>query len=365
MENNMANLPILKHFESSEIGKSVDSFRKGEKGMYNIIRLIVFGVLGYLSWVYILPPLFIALGQAIAIGGTLVLGVALVLLAPVIFKGLKAFTRAMHKRLIKHDPFAELELQRDKMQVNKREFQKAKGKISNLKSEMEIEADNSEKKAKALEGKVISQKTKADKYKTQMEEMVKKDGPSAKGTDAYVNAHSNYLKVVSDASRKGHELTQEKDFVKKYGSRAAIMKKFGQKLIMVETSMNIKMLDFDATIVILKKNYEFAQKSREATDSAKSAMGMTTGWELDYALDVVTSTIAQDIAITAGNLSDIDSLTSNYALDSDELYANLDILANDINMGKDPVASARDYSNPEYQLTHEDKLNSGGFGEVF
>lgn len=361
----ISNLPILKHFESDNISKSVDSFRKGEKGMFNLIKLLVFGAVAYFSWIYVLPPLFKALGQVIAIAGSIILVVALVLMAPVILKGLRRLTRLIHKSIIRHDPFAELEEQKYKMLDNKRKFQKAKGKITNLKSEMEIEADRSEKNATALENKIIVLKTKADKYKSTMEELVKKGGASAKGDDTYINAHSEYLKVVSAANRKGHELQQEKDFVKKYGTRAAIMKKFGQKLLMVETSMDIKILDFDATIDILKKDYEFAKKAREATDTAKSAMLFTEGWELEYALDVVTSTIAEDIAITSGNLNDIDTLTSTYAMDSDELYANLDSLAEAINVGKDPVVSAKQYSNPEYQLTHDDKLKSGGFGELF
>jgi hypothetical protein len=134
---------------------------------------------------------------------------------------------------------------------------------------------------------------------------------------------------------------------------------------MVETSMDIKILDFDATIEILKKDFDFAQKSRTATDAAKSAMLFTKSWELEYALEVVTSTISSDIAITAGNIKDIDSLTKNYALDSDELYTNLGTLADNIRIGNDVIPQAKAYNNPEYQLTSTDKLNSSGFGEIF
>jgi hypothetical protein len=52
-------------------------------------------------------------------------------------------------------------------------------------------------------------------------------------------------------------------------------------------------------------------------------------------------------------------------LDSDELYTNLDALANKIKIGAEAVPSAKAYNNPEYQLTSEDKLKSGGFGELF
>jgi hypothetical protein len=143
------------------------------------------------------------------------------------------------------------------------------------------------------------------------------------------------------------------------------MKKFSQKLSMVETSMEIKIADFDATVEMLKKDYEFSQKSRAATDAAKSAMGFTKTWELEYALDVVTSTIAEDIAITAGNIKDIDTLTSQYSLDSDDLYANLNLLADNIRVGKDVIPVAQNYMNPEYQLTQDDKMKSGGFQDLF
>jgi hypothetical protein len=116
---------------------------------------------------------------------------------------------------------------------------------------------------------------------------------------------------------------------------------------------------------MLKKDYEFGQKSNAATTAAKSAMGFTKGWEFDYAVDVVTSTIAADIAITAGNLKDIESITSNYTLDSDELYANLNAVADKIKIGTDIIPDASQYSNPEYKLTQSDNLKSGGFGDMF
>jgi hypothetical protein len=134
---------------------------------------------------------------------------------------------------------------------------------------------------------------------------------------------------------------------------------------MVETAMEIKIQDFDATIEMLKKDYEFGQKSNAATSAAKSVLGFSKGWEFDYALDVVTSTIAADIAMTAGNLRDIETLTTNYNLDSDELFANLNQIADKIKVGQDIIPDAKQYSNPEYKLTRDDKLKSGGFGDLF
>jgi len=362
---NLSELPILKHFDQNEISAKVESFRKGEKGMFWFFKLAALIGVGYLTWTYVLPPVFQAIGQFLAVAATGVLIIAGVIMAPVIVKAIRLFTRSLHKALIKYDPFAQLEIERQKMLENQRTFRTAKGNIASLKTEMEVEADKSEKEAESGQTRIISLQGKAEKIKHEMDAMVQKMGIDAKSEDDYVNRASELQKILAEAQRVANKLNQSKDFVQKYGSRAAIMKKMGQKLTMVETVMDIKIQDFDATIDMLKKDYEFGQKSNAATSAAKSAMGFTKGWEFDYALDVVTSTIANDIAITAGNLRDIETLTSNYSLDSDELYANLNAVADKIKVGQDIIPQAKQYSNPEYTLSQSDKVKSGGFGELF
>ena len=362
---NLAELPILKHFNQNEISTKVDNFRKGEKNLFWFFKLAVLIGVGYLTWTYVLPPIFVAIGQMLAVAATAVLIVAGVIMAPVIVKGIRLFTRAMHKALIKYDPFAQLEIEKQKMLENQRTFRTAKQNIASLKTEMEVEADRAEKEAEGGQTRILALQGKAEKIKLGMDQMVQKMGVAAKAEDEYVNYASELQKVLAEAQRVANKLNQSKDFVQKYGSRAAIMKKMGQKLTMVETVMDIKIQDFDATIDMLKKDYEFGQKSNAATTAAKSAMGFTKGWEFDYALDVVTSTIANDIAITAGNLKDIETLTSNYSLDSDELYANLNAVADKIKVGNDIIPDAKQYSNPEYQLSQSDKVKSGGFGDLF
>lgn len=358
----LSSLPIMKHFQESEIGKSIDSFRKGEKGLFNIFKLVVLCGLGYLAWVYVLPPVFVALGELFAIVATLV-GVAIcIALIPTFLRWLRAFTRKVHERAIKYDPFGPLYERRKEMDENKRTFQIAKGKIYQLKNDMEISADESEKNAKTLETVIIKIKGKVDKLKTYMDDLVKNGGASAKGTDDYVNAQSEFLKLGASAERKGHELNQQKTFVQKYGTRGAVMKKMGHKLTMIETSMDIKILDYDATIEILKNDYAYAQKAKEATSAARDAMVFENGWEVEFAMDVVVSTIAQDNAITAGNIKDIDTAMITYAMDSDDLYDNLNKLAEDIQAGNDPIPEAKKYTNPEYKFTQDDK-KSTGFGE--
>jgi len=365
MENSKINsLPIFKHLNASEIGDSVDKFRKGEKGMFNIFKLLLLGAVGYFSWIYVLPVVFQAIGQVLAVASTGIIIVALVLLAPVIFKGLRRFTRKAHEMVIRHDPFGELDDQKDKMIANKTLFQKAKGKIYKLKTDMEANAAESQDTAEALQKRVIAKHTKGKKLKAKLEELKKKYGARANSEDEYVNIYVEHQKVMSDANRDSMKYEQEKDFVQKYGSRGVVMKKLLQKLKLVEGTMDIKIADFDATIEILKKDYEFAKKAREATTTAKSAMLFTEGWEVEYALDVVTTSIAEDIAVTSGNLNDIDSITSMYAMDSDELWANLDSLANDINTGKDVVPDAKEYRGLDYKLSGDDKLKVGGFDQL-
>ena len=108
---NLAELPIMKHFSQNEIATKVDTFRKGEKNLFWFIKLGFFGAVAYLSWVYVLPPVFKALGQFAALAATGVAIVGLVLAAPAIIKGLRIFTRNLHKAIIRQDPFYQLELE--------------------------------------------------------------------------------------------------------------------------------------------------------------------------------------------------------------------------------------------------------------
>jgi hypothetical protein len=362
---NLGQLPIFKHIDQSQISTSVENFRKGEKNLFWFLKLGAIGAIGYGLFKYVLPQVFTALGELIAMAATGVLVVSLIVAAPVIFKGIRRLTRLLHKSIIRHDPFAQLEEERKKMIDNKVTFRKAKANIQQLKTEMDIEASNAENEAREGQKRILALQTKAQKIKTRMEEIIKEHGPQGRGEDEYVNLSADFQKVNAEALRVSNKLNQAKDFVQKYGSRANIMKKMGQKLVMVETAMEIKISDFDATVEMLKKDYAFAQKSNAATTAAKNAMGFTKSWELDYALEVVTSTIASDIAMTAGNLRDIETLTTNYTLDSDELFANLNAIADKIKVGEDIIPEAKVYNNPEYVLSSSDKQKSGGFGDLF
>jgi hypothetical protein len=363
----LSELPILKHFDESkgEIALDSKTLKKGEKTLFYALAAAILGVGGYLTWTYIIPPLFTMLGQAIALSATAVFLVFMVMMYPVIMKGLRFLTKNIHKALINSNPFNELDEQKQKMIKNRDVFKATKAKLKGLKTEMEIEGAKSEKEAKTFQEDILSLQRQAEKLKSAMDEMVKQQGIAAKDTDEYVALQSELARKLSDSQRVSNQYDQSKNFTQKYGIRANVLGKMDRKLTLAGTAIDIKIADFDTTIVMLRKEYEFAKNAKQATESAKSAMMFTQSWELDYALEVVTSTIAQDIARTSENLLDIDTLTSKYSVDNDELYSRLDTLADKIKTGDNTIPDSSKYANPNYKMTKDDKLASGGFGDIF
>lgn len=364
-KDKVLELPILKHFEKSDITLNPQNWRKGEKGIGLLIGLALLGTTAWGLYTYILPIVFVWVGQVLGAMTAAVLVIAFFILLPVIIKGLKKFSRSLHKLLIKYDPFGELEEQKEKMIQNRVHFKEAKSKIKAIKSNMETEAIKAEKEAKDYQEKVLLLQSRAEATKSKMDEMEQRLGEAAKDSDEYVELQTGIMKTLSEGQRVGHMLNQSTSLVRKYGSRAHVIGKLDRKLNMVDTAMEIKIADFDVSINMLKKEYAFAEAAKQATEQAKSAMLFTKGWELEYALDVVTNTIAIDLASTKENLLDLDSLTSQYSMDSDELYTKLDKLADQIKTDSFALPESKKYSNPNYKLSDEDKLENKGFGDIF
>lgn len=363
--NKVLELPILKHFEKSQISFNPKNWRKGEKGIAWVIGLVLLGTMAWGLYQYILPIVFTWIGQVLGAIAAAVLVIAFFIMLPVIVKGLKKLSRSTHKMLIRHDPFGELEEQKEKMIQNRVQFKEAKARIKAIKHTMESESIKAEKDAKDYQDKVVSLQSKAATTKQQMHELELKNGEAARELDEYVDLQTSMMKTLSEAQRVSHMLNQSTGLVRKYGSRAHVIGKLDRKLNMVDTAMEIKVADFEVSIDMLKKEYAFAEAARSATEQAKSAMLFTKGWELEYALDVVTNTIAIDLATTQENLVDLDSLTSQYSLDSDELYAKLDKLADQIRTDNYVIPESKRYANPNYKLTSEDRQESKGFGDIF
>lgn len=363
--NKVMELPILKHFEKSEITLNPQNWRRGERGIATVAGLVILGTIAWGLYRFILPIVFTWVGQALGAIAVAVLVIAFFIMLPLIIKSLKRLSRFLHKLLIRYDPFGELQEQKEKMVQNRVQFKQAKAKIKAIKSNMESESMKAEKEAKEFQDKVLLLQTRAETTKNKMGEMERLSGASAKDSDEYVELQTGMMKTLSEAQRVSHMLNQSTSLVRKYGSRAHVIGKLDRKLNMVDTAMEIKIADFEVSIDMLKKEYAFAEAAKQATEQAKSAMLFTKGWELEYALDVVTNTIALDLAVTKENLLDLDSLTSEYSMDSDELYSKLDKLADQIKADGYAVPESKKYENPNYKLSEEDKRDSKGFGDIF
>lgn len=363
--NKVLELPILKHFEKNEITLNPKNWRKGEKGIASVVGIVLLGTIAWGLYSYILPIVFTKIGQALGAIAVAVMVIGFFIMLPVIIKALKRLSRTLQKLLIKYDPFAELEEQKQKMIQNRSQFKEAKAKIKAIKSNMEAESIKAEKESKEYQDKVLTLQQKAETTKHKMVEMETKMGAAAKESDEYVELQTGIMKTLSEAQRVSHMLNQSTGLVRKYGSRAHVIGKLDRKLNMVDTAMEIKIADFDVSVDMLKKEYAFAAAAKQATQEAKSAMLFTKGWELEYALDVVTNTVAMDLATTKENLLDLDSLTSQYSMDSDELYSKLDKLADQIKTNNYDIPQSKNYMNPNYKMTGEDKIESKGFGDIF
>ncbi|GHN02019.1 hypothetical protein WSM22_35080 [Cytophagales bacterium WSM2-2] len=358
-------LPILKHFEKSEISLNPQNWRKGEKGIAGVLGLALLAVAGWGIFTYVLPVVLTMVGKVLGAILSAVLVIGFFVMLPVIIKALKKLARLFHKMLIRYDPFGELEEQKNRMVQNRQHFKDAKAKIRSIKTTMEGESAKSEKEAEEYQQKVVLLQERAAKMKAKITQLDQTKGEAAKETDEYVDLQTELMKTLSDAQRTSHLLNQSTGLVRKYGTRAHVIGKLDRKLNVVATAIDIKIADFEVSIDMLKKESAFAQAARNATEQAKSAMLFTKGWELDYALDVVTSTIAMDLATTRENLLDIDSLTSQYSLDSDELYSKLEKLADQIKTDTYDVPEAKKYANPNYKLSEQDKTETQGFGDIF
>jgi len=366
MNQTLTKYPILKHFDDSQIISGDNQFKPGQKGIFNVMRLLVVGGViagGYMVWTHVLPVVFQALGQMLAVAITVIGFTALIILFPTIVRALKKLSKHLQKLLIRHDPFEELDIQRRKLHESKGLLVQSRVKIEGLENEMMRKSYDFKTSSEKIQSDILRLKDRADKTKKQLEE-IKKSNKDYGTDDNYITLKVQLDRELNEANRKSLELIQSNEYIGKYGSRSVIMKKVRQKLFMAEAASDNKLADFDLTVKMLKHDYEFARRAKEGTNAAKKALMIDKSWELEEALDTITNTIANDIAITAANISDISKLTSDYDLNSDELYLKLDSVADNIRTGKFEMTDPKKYKNEEYNLTHEEKINTG-FGNLF
>lgn len=367
MQQLITQLPIAKHLPALSPDAMQKAANNRGRSLASIIKIALVGVLGYLAWVYVLPPVMMMLGKMAAAATAVVVTVFGIVVAPVVFKWINVLARKMHKAVIRQDPFMELERQEAKLKEAQSDARRAHGTIKRLGQDMEAEAKRNEDEARTLEDRVTHANAEAQRLKARVEALEQEHGPSqARVTDEYVHLQAEIVKHLSSARRVQSRLEQARNFVSKYGQRAAALRKVSHKLTLAEVLMDAKVEDFRASVDILKNDYTFASKTRQATDAAKAAMVFDKSWELEFAIEVVGSSIAEDIAASAGNFRDITTLAADFDMSNDEMFAQLDRLAEGISTGESVTPSARDYRRDDYVPTERDRaVGDGGFGEMF
>ena len=153
--------------------------------------------------------------------------------------------------------------------------------------------------------------------------MEAKMGEAAKDSDEYVELQTGIMKTLSEAQRVSHMLNQSTGLVRKYGSRAHVIGKLDRKLNMVDTAMEIKIADFEVSIDMLKKEFAFAAGSQTKLPNRPNrpcCLQKDGNWNMHWMWLPIP--LRWTLLIPKENLLDLDTLTSQYSMDSDELYTN-------------------------------------------
>lgn len=364
---NLLSMPVMKSYNPSQIitsaigGNSIDT--RATKNITSIFKLALIGGLGFCAVKWILPPVFIALGKLVAVAATIVGVVAFIIFFPRITRGLKYLAKELDKRMINKDPFGVLDLVRVKMLEGLTTTRVGYTKFSKFKDDAMNESERYEKIAKDTQRTITLLRKEVNEMKAKLDAMIATNGPDYAGESPYINLDSQYQKKLADSLRLETTLVQAKDFVERYGTRSSTIQKVLKKVKNGETALEIKIADFDATYAWLKEQYKFAKEAKFVSTEMKDALLFEKEWQFLFAIDAISNTILNDMAVTSSNFKDLESMTNQYALNPDEMLLKLNELADNIDSGKDVVTESKRYENPNVELTQKE-IRKSGFGNV-
>jgi len=366
----VTQLPIMKYFDDAKLvekGKeALGKWRKGEKPIASFLGLIIIGVIVYGTIRWIIPAVFIALSQVIAVIVSILAVFLFILLLPAIYKLFRRIVRSFHKAIIRWNPFDELDEQKQKMWETHDLFLKHKAKIKQLRTDFEQMSNETRKVAEDSKEEVQRQTKKAGQIKEQMDKMIADKGIEIKETDEYVELQQQFINATSAGTRTNTTLEKNIEWTTKYAARSNIFANLDRKLAIGATLLENKIKDFEESISIMKKDWEMAAASRGATDILKEILGPGgQNWKLEYALEFVAGRISEDLAMTAQNLEDLDRNTTAFNFDSDEAYDKLLSIGNKLDAGQIEVPNPSKISNPNHKLTRDEKNAAGPLGDIF
>lgn len=344
--------------DTSKIIENANKLSPTQLTFYNTLKLGVAGAVGYGVWVYALPYVFTALGMIAGVG----LGLGAIILAFLarepIFKYLKGVAKGLDKAIIRKAPFEEFAKQRLEIVRDKAKFyQDAEGMVK-IEQEMKSYAVQSEKDATDYQSKVGRLKDKLNLVRENLKTFTNKE------SDEYTHALNTADRLYAEANGLQIRYEQAQELTRKYGVRANQFSKLNRKISRMANQMDIRIMEFDNTVFLLKQDYDFSKKSSEGSSAMKKAMMFEKSWQLEYATEVVSSAITHYIADTKMNMRDIASITANYDIDDDSIFDKINTLSARIDSGEEKILSAKSYNNPDKIMTQEDNAASGGFGSI-
>jgi hypothetical protein len=363
-------LPIMKYFDDAKLveqGKiTLGKWRKGEKPIGAVIGLVLIGVAGWGLFKYVLPAIFVMLGQTIAVIVSVLLVILTIMLIPVIIKLFRRIVRWFHKLIIKWNPFDELEEQKARMWQTHDLFLKHKAKIKQLRTDFEQMSKETQDVAEKAKDEVQRQRKKADSIKAQMDQLITEKGAGIKETDEYVELQQQFINATSGGTRSNTTLEKNIEWTRKYAARSNIFANLDRKLAIGATLLENKIKDFEESVVIMKKDWEMAAASRGATAILKEILGPGgQNWKLEYAVEFVANRISEDLAMTAQNLEDLERNTVSFNFESDEAYENLIAISDKLDANQLVIPNPSTISNPNHKLSREEKDAAGPLGDIF
>lgn len=366
----ITQLPIMKYFDDAklvQVGKeTLGKWRRGEKPIGAFIGLILIGIIAYGTFKWIIPAVFIALSQVLAVIVSVLAVILVILLLPAIFKFFRRIVRWVHKAIIRWDPFEELDEQKKKMWETHDSFLMHKAKIKQLRNDFEQMSNETRKVAEDSKDEVQRFTKKAGEIKEKMSKMIAEKGEAVKETDEFVELQQQFINATSAGTRTNTILEKNIEWTTKYAARSNIFANLDRKLAIGATLLENKIKDFEESISIMKKDWHMAAASRGATAILKEILGPGgQNWKLEYALEFVAGRISEDLAITAQNLEDLERNTSAFNFDSDEAYEKLLSIGNKLDAGQIEIPNPSKISNPNHKLTHEEKHSAGPLGDIF
>jgi len=366
----VTQLPIMKYFDDAQLvekgNMTLDKWRKGEKPIGAVVGLVIIGVVGYGVIRWVIPAVFIALSQVLAVIVTIVAVIFFILLMPAIFKLFRRIVRSFHKAIIRWNPFDELDEQKQKMWETHDLFLKHKSKIKQLRTDFEQMSNETRNVAENSKTEVQRQTKKAGEIKEKMDTLIAEKGEGIKETDEYVELQQQFINATSAGTRTNTILEKNIEWTTKYAARSNIFANLDRKLAIGATLLENKIKDFEESINIMKKDWEMAAASRGATAILKEILGPGgQNWKLEYALEFVAGRISEDLAMTAQNLEDLERNTTAFNFDSDEAYDKLLSIGNKLDAGQIEIPNPSKISNPNHKLTREEKNSAGPLGDIF